>query len=97
METSQDPLLDENRRIRLLRICTDMLVQIILTRPVSLSEAQEMIEGIKEFALDLFPDKNAEFDLIYLPRFRRALREAGLVSRSTLRVVNSTPTEGTGV
>ncbi|MEJ2715890.1 MAG: hypothetical protein P8182_01935 [Deltaproteobacteria bacterium] len=36
-----------------------------------------MIRGLRGFALKLFPGKERAFDLIYLPRFRRAMLEAG--------------------
>ena len=40
-----------------------------------LEEAQAVVEGVKRQALRLFPEKEETFDLIYLPRFRRLLRE----------------------
>jgi hypothetical protein len=36
-----------------------------------------MISGLRNMAMKLFPGKEHVFDLIYLPRFRRAFREAG--------------------
>jgi hypothetical protein len=33
------------------------------------------VKGVKKQALRLFPEKEETFDLIYLPRFRRLLRE----------------------
>ncbi len=84
MDITHDLIREENRRIRLLRVLSDLLVQTIMTRRVTLSDADRMIHGLRDFATRLFPGKENVFDLIYLPRFRRALREAGLLSRNLL-------------
>ncbi|MBM4328608.1 MAG: hypothetical protein FJ118_15765 [Deltaproteobacteria bacterium] len=68
---------EETRKIRLLRVCTDLVAQLLMTRPLSAEEADRLIVGARSFALGLFPDKGHVFDLVYLPRFRRALQEAG--------------------
>ena len=81
MNSMHDLIHEENRRIRQLRVLSDLLVQTIMTRPVSLSDADTMIHGLRSFAIKLFPGKEHVFDLIYLPRFRRALREAGLLTQ----------------
>jgi len=78
MMNTQDLKREEDRRIRLLRISADLLVQVLMTQPMTVSEAQEMILRTRNFAMKLFPGKERVFDLIYVPRFRRALREAGL-------------------
>lgn len=88
MHDKNDLIREENRRIRLLRIASDLLVHSLLTRPTSLTEAERMIQGTRNLALKLFPDKGHVFDLIHMPRFRRALREAGAHdSTRTLRVL----------
>ena len=40
-----------------------------------LEEARAVVKGVKKQALLLFPEKEETFDLIYLPRFRRLLKE----------------------
>ncbi len=85
MEYSTYPeqlLLEENRKIRLLRLVTDLLIQVLMTRPVSRQQAERMIAGARSYAANLFPGKEDVFDLVYLPRFRRALDEAGSFARS---------------
>ena len=78
MSNITDKLLkEENRRIRLLRISTDLVVQQLMTRPITMNEADRMILGVRDLASKLFPGKEDVFDLVYLPRFRRALIEAG--------------------
>ena len=79
---------EENRRIRQLRIMTDLLIQLLMSGRVSMSETDSMICGVKEFAMRLFPGKEPEFELIYMPRFRRALLESGAYDGNlTLRVI----------
>jgi hypothetical protein len=88
MQNKDDLIREENRRIRLLRITSDLLVHVLMTRQISLSEADRMIQGTRNLALKLFPDKGHVFDLIHMPRFRRALREAGAYdARRSLRVL----------
>jgi hypothetical protein len=78
MANITDKLLkEENRRIRLLRISADLVVQQLMTRPITINEADRMILGVRDLASKLFPGKEHVFDLVYLPRFRRALIEAG--------------------
>ncbi len=77
MKINDELVQEENRRIRLLRISTDLLVHCFMTRPLTLDEADKLIRGMRSFASKLFPGKEYVFDLVYLPRFRRALMEAG--------------------
>jgi len=89
MDRENDQLREENSRIRLFRIAADLLVQVLMSRSVVLSEAESMIEGLRRLARNLFPDKEHVFDLIYMPRFRRVLREAGYLSaQPVLEVVH---------
>jgi hypothetical protein len=87
LKPEQDPVLDENRRIRRLRMVSDLMIQLLLTRTVSLAEAEDMISGIRKMTCELFPGKEDVFDLIYMPRFRRALREAGYSRNTDLRLI----------
>ncbi len=91
MNNKDDLILEENRKIRQLRIITDLLIQTIMTRSATLSDADSMIHGVRNLASNLFPGKEHVFDLIYLPRFRRALREAGLVETKLYAVPGDGP------
>ncbi len=71
-------IFEERRRVRLLRMVVDLTVQLFMTSPVTADQADRMIRGLRNFSLKLFPGKGHVFDLIYLPRFRRALMESGL-------------------
>ncbi|MBI5248934.1 MAG: hypothetical protein HY912_05515 [Desulfomonile tiedjei] len=77
MMTLEQAIHEENRRIRFLRIISDLLVQLLMSGRVSMSEADSIIGGVRDFAMGLFPGKEPVFDLIYMPRFRRALMESG--------------------
>jgi len=89
MLTPNELVREENRRIRLIRIASDLLVHALMTRPVSQAEAEKMISGLRKLVLKLFPGKEHVFDLIYLPRFRRAFREAGGYNHQhTLRILD---------
>lgn len=66
---------DENRRVRMLRRLVDFSLAYIAQSSIPMDQAHAVVEGVKRYALRLFPDKEATFDLIYLPRFRRLLQE----------------------
>jgi hypothetical protein len=87
MEISNELIRDENRRIRMLRMLSDLLIQVLGSRRLTLAEADVMIRGMRKVALNLFPGKEQAFDLIYMPRFRRALRESGYYDASELRLL----------
>lgn len=66
---------DEDRRVRLLRRLVDFSLALIAQSDISPEEARRMVQAIRHKALELFPDKEAAFDLIYVPRFRRLIAE----------------------
>lgn len=89
MKEPSDALVrEEDRRIRRLRMLSDFLIHVLTSRSVTLAEADSMIRGVKKMALKLFPGKEQAFDLIYLPRFRRVMREAGYYEGAEFRVVD---------
>lgn len=89
MNVGSERVTEENRRIRRLRIVSDMLVRTLSAGGVTWSEAERMIKGVRLFALDMFPGKEHTFELVYMPKFRRALRRGGLFDqRKALRVLD---------
>jgi hypothetical protein len=78
-EPSRAEIVEENRRIRTLRLLVDFSLEYIAQTPMSLEEAEAVVQGVKKQALRLFPEKGDTFDLVYLPRFRRLLREKYLL------------------
>jgi hypothetical protein len=75
MEIDKEALLAEERRIRRLRRAMDIAVALLWQVDLTLAEAQDVVEHAKKTALELFPDKEETFDLIYGSRFRRVLVE----------------------
>ncbi|MGE5215484.1 MAG: hypothetical protein ACM3SP_00615 [Chloroflexota bacterium] len=75
MVADQEALALEERKIRRLRRAMDVTAVLLWRVDLTLEEARDVIDHAKRTALQLFPDKEAAFDLIYGPRFRRILSE----------------------
>ncbi len=67
--------LEEERRFRQLRFVVDFAMEYINNQSINHDEVIRIVEGVKKYALKLFPDKEDAFDIIYLPRFKRLLNE----------------------
>ena len=68
-------LLAEERKLRRLRRAMDVAAALLWRVDLTLEEARDVVNHAKHTALELFPDKEETFDLIYGPRFRRILTE----------------------
>lgn len=66
---------EENRRIRFLRFLVDLSLASIEQEDLSLEEAFKVVDDVKRATCNLFPGKEEAFELIYRPRFMRAIRE----------------------
>jgi hypothetical protein len=66
---------EENRKLRYLRFMVDLALMEIHSGSFSLSQAQQVVENIRRQALMLFPGKETAFEVIYRPRFQRAITE----------------------
>ncbi|MDI7260011.1 MAG: hypothetical protein QME90_08840 [Thermodesulfobacteriota bacterium] len=66
---------EENRSIRFLRFLVDLSILSIEQDDLALEEALKRVEEVKRAALNLFPEKEEAFELIYRPRFLRVIRE----------------------
>jgi hypothetical protein len=75
MAVKEEALAAEERRIRRLRRAMDVAVALLWKINLTLEEAQDVVRHAKQTALQLFPDKEDTFDLIYGSRFRRILVE----------------------
>lgn len=69
----EDELLDENRKIRRLRLLVDLSLEYIRNQMLTHDQAIGIVEGVKRQAMKLFPGKEEAFDIIYAPRFKRLL------------------------
>jgi hypothetical protein len=84
MNPTQESLRDEEKRMRRLRFVMDLTQAILMQADLTLREAFDAVRGARNAAVALFPGKDAAFDLIYLPRFKRIIRERFVISGGRL-------------
>lgn len=65
----------ENRNLRYLRFIVDLALSEIRAGRYTRAQAEKVVENIRSQALQLFPGKESAFDLIYRPKFQRAIIE----------------------
>ena len=59
---------DENRKIRRLQIMMNMVMSVISQdQNITVEEASELVANTKRAALNMFPDKEFAYDIIYKP------------------------------
>jgi len=75
MTPDKEALLAEEFKVRRLRRIMDFTAALLWQTDLTLDQAQKLVADAKERALELFPDKEETFDLIYGSRFRRILAE----------------------
>jgi hypothetical protein len=67
---------DEARRLRRLQVMMSMVMSVISQDPnLTVEEAAEITANARRAALNLFPDKELAYDLIYRPRLQRLMNE----------------------
>jgi hypothetical protein len=71
----KEDLLAEEKKMRRLKFIVDLTQAVLMQSNLSLREALQLTENAKKAALALFPDKEAVYDLVYAPRFRRIIDE----------------------
>ena len=79
MTAEPEALAAEERRLRRLRRAMDVTAALLWQVNLTLEEALDVVSHAKHTALQLFPDKEETFDLIYGSRFRRILVEKYLL------------------
>jgi hypothetical protein len=75
MAPDKEALLAEERKLRRLGRAMDLAAVLLWRVDLTLDEARDVVNHAKRTALELFPDKEETFDLIYGSRFRRILVE----------------------
>jgi len=75
MTPDKEALLAEEFKVRRLRRIMDFTAALLWQADLTLAQARKLVADAKERALELFPDKEETFDLIYGSRFRRILAE----------------------
>ena len=75
-ESRKVELEDEERRLRWLRLQTDLLKAVLWQdHRLDLSGARSLVFAFRGSVLEQFPGQEEAFDLILLPRFERIIRE----------------------
>ncbi len=72
---SPDEIKQENRRIRALRILTDLTFQRLCVERMSIVEAREAVHELRRAATIMCPGKGGVFDLVIAPRLDRVIME----------------------
>jgi hypothetical protein len=68
-------VMDEERRMRRLRILVDLTAAVLAQENLTTDEALDLINATKRTVLRLFPGEEQTYDIIYGRRFARILRE----------------------
>jgi len=66
---------EEQRNMRLLKTIVDLTSAVLQQGDLTITEAIDLIRATKKRVLQLFPDKEEVYDLIYRPRFERIIQE----------------------
>jgi len=75
MKKNNNEIEEENRKMRYLRFIVDLTVARLYQDNLSILESIQLMQSTKQIVLNLFPGKEATYDLIYQPRFSRILEE----------------------
>jgi hypothetical protein len=71
-----DDGMDEARRLRRLQVMMSMVTSVLSQDPdLTVEEAAEMAANARRAALNMFPDKELAYDIIYRPRLQRLINE----------------------
>jgi hypothetical protein len=73
--TRRQAIREENHNLRYLRFLVDQALAEIRAGTFTLEQAEQVLENVRSQALRLFPGKETAFDIIYRPRFQRAITE----------------------
>ncbi len=72
---SQEEILAENRKVRRLQFVVNLVLNVLAQSDIPIEEASELVANTRRYALNLFPDKELAYDIIYQPKFKRLLAE----------------------
>jgi len=71
-----EELKEESRLIRRLQMVVNMVTQVIAQDSnLTVEQASEMVADTRRLALNMFPDEELAFNLIFWPRLQRLMRE----------------------
>ena len=66
---------NEDYKMRYLRTVVDLTTAILRYGNISMPEALQLLKATKKHVLNIFPDKEETYDLIYTPRCKRIIHE----------------------
>ena len=67
---------EEDRKLRRLRIMMGMVMSVLCQdEDLTIEEASELVASSKRAVLNMFPDKEFAFDILYKPRLQRLIAE----------------------
>jgi hypothetical protein len=72
---TREQLADEAARARKVRHLVDITTSLIVQSGITRDDAETLVQSVRERILDLFPDGEQTYELIYAPRFRRIIDE----------------------
>ncbi len=82
----KEALREEEKRMRMLKFIIDLNQAILMQQTdLTLREAFEIMRNTKRAALNLFPDKEDVYELLYSPRFRRIIRDRFVIAGGLLK------------
>ncbi len=77
----KEALREEEKRLRMLKFIVDLNQAVLMQQTdLTLREAFEIMKNTKRAALNLFPDKEDVYELLYSPRFRRIIRDRFVIA-----------------
>ena len=75
MSEPRDAFADEERRLKIARFLVDLtLARLHQDEDLTHLDALALVERTRDVVLTLFPGKERAYELLYQPRFERALR-----------------------
>jgi len=75
MVPTPEELDDEARRARKMRHIVDIATNLLMQSDMTHREAVVLVRWVRQWILELFPDGEHTYELIYAPRFTRLIHE----------------------
>jgi hypothetical protein len=72
---TREQLADEAARARKVRQLVDIATSLIMQSGMTRHDAENLAAAVRERILDLFPDGEQTYEIIYASRFRRIIDE----------------------
>ena len=89
---TREQLADEAARARKVRQLVDIATSLIMQSGMTRHDAENLVAAVRERILDLFPDGEQTYEIIYAPRFRRIIDEFSRPDPPSRSVVIRFPT-----